>query len=102
MKFLFGGFGYFFCLQMERFLTSGIQRAMLYERKLGQAIVSRRRKARKTKPEPEQEGLFLESYQIFFPLAAVVLKKPNQSHPIYHFKIVIMPPKVLLLYMLIK
>ena len=43
---------------MERFLTSGIQRAMLYERKLGQAIVPRRRKARKAKPEPEQEGLF--------------------------------------------
>ena len=58
MKFLFGGFGYFFCLQMERFLTSGIQRAMLYERKLGQAIVPRRRKARKAKPEPEQEGMF--------------------------------------------
>ena len=43
---------------MERFLTSGIQRAMLYERKLGQAIVPRKRKARKAKPEPEQEGLF--------------------------------------------
>ena len=55
---------------MERFLTSGIQRAMLYERKLGQPLATSKRK-RKTAVEKkaEDDGLYLFSvwsWQVFY------------------------------------
>ena len=79
---------------MERFLTSGIQRAMLYERKLGHAIVPRKRKARKAKPEPEQEGLFSVSC-----CSVVKGTKPkfcfkHNVNTLYHFRVVIVVPLI--------
>lgn len=54
---------------MERFLTSGIQRAMLYERKLGQTHVPKRRKpAAKKQTSNEQEGtivLLIQFWSLF-------------------------------------